>query len=127
MRELERKQKVKRRLYSTPALLVLTFITFLFIRGTYIVFEKKADSGSYVKVLEAKAENLRTKQVELEANLQSIETPEGIEKEIKAKYNVAKEGEHVVILVDKNATPEDPGQEKKAWYEKFWDAIMARP
>jgi cell division protein FtsB len=105
--------------------MLMAFITFLFLRGTYIVFQKKVESAAYVSALSQKAEDLEKKRVELTANIASLETESGLEKEVKAKYNVAKEGEHVVILVDKsdeatNTAPEDP-----PWMKKFWNAIMS--
>jgi cell division protein FtsB len=125
MRELQQKQRMKRRLYSTPALVLLAFITFLFVRGTYVVLEKKSESARSVELLEAKAVALRQKQVELTDNIESLKTAEGIEKEVKEKYNVAKEGERVVILVDREATTTDNTAVSKPWWQKAWSAIMS--
>ncbi|MDB5194334.1 MAG: hypothetical protein JWN50_348 [Parcubacteria group bacterium] len=125
MRELQQKQKLKRRLYSTPALILLAFITFMFIRGTYIVFEKKVESAQYVKTLSDKEQALNKEQTDLTANIASLETESGLEKEVKAKYNVAKDGEHVVILVDQAATTTDTAPEHLPWYEKAWNVIMS--
>lgn len=125
MDELRKKQKLKKRLYSLPALILLAGITFLFIRGTYIVFEKKAESEQYVQALEKKSEDLQEEQAVLTQNIESLKTEEGIEKEVKEKYNVAKEGEHVVILVDRQATSTESASSSRAWYQKIWDAILS--
>jgi len=125
MDELRKKQKLKKRLYSAPSLAVLLLITFVFVRGTYIVFEKKAESAEYVAALEVKAESLREKQAELTQNIESLKTEEGLEKEVKEKYNVSKPGEKVVILVDPKATSTDEAPDSRAWYQKAWDAIIS--
>jgi cell division protein FtsB len=124
MRELQEKQKMRKRLYSTPVLILLVFVTVLFIRGTYIVFTKKASSATYVKALSIKTDALHKKQTELEANIASLKTESGLEKEVKEKYNVAKEGEHVVILIDKTASSTGDMEEKLPWYKKFWNVII---
>jgi cell division protein FtsB len=125
MRELQQKQRMKRRLYSTPALILLAFITFLFVRGTYVVLEKKSESARSVELLNEKAIALRQKQVELADNIEALKTSEGIEREVKEKYNVAKEGERVVILVDREATTTDNTAVSKPWWQKAWSAIMS--
>lgn len=125
MEELRRKQKLKKRLYSTPALVILVLITFIFIRGTYIVFTKKAESAQYVTALEAKETALKEEQSQLTQNIESLKTDAGLEKEVKEKYNVAKEGEHVVILVDKGSQATTTASSSRAWYQRFWDDIMS--
>jgi cell division protein FtsB len=125
MRELREKQQMKRRLYSWPSLILLIFITVLFLRGTYVVFQKKAESAAYVTSLSQKEEDLQKQQTELSANIEGLKTEEGLEKEVKAKYNVAKDGEHVVILVDENGNASDTEPENDSWIQKAWNAIMS--
>lgn len=90
-----------------------------------MVLEKRSESARSVELLELKAAALRSKQVELGSNIESLKTAEGIEKEIKEKYNVAKEGERVVILVDREATTTEDTETGKAWWHKAWSAIMS--
>lgn len=125
MDELRKKQKLKKRLYSWPALLVLGFITFIFVRGTVIVFEKKAESAQYVTALQQKADTLRTQETQLESNIAGLKTEAGLEKEVKEKYNVAKDGERVVILVDQKGGSSTDATDTRAWYERAWDAIIS--
>ncbi len=125
MDELRKKQKLKKRLYSWPALILLAAITFVFVRGTYIVFTKKAESEQYVQTLNSKAIALKAEESELKAEIASLGTSAGIEKEVKEKYNVAKEGEHVVILVDKPDTATSTALEGRPWWHRAWDAIIS--
>ena len=115
---------MKRRLYSVPALLVLLFVTVIFIRGTYVVFTKKAASAQYVESLSAQQVSLNQEETQLTANIASLKTESGLEKEVKEKYNVAKDGEHVVILVDSNASTSSDATSTLPWYKKMWNAII---
>lgn len=125
MRELQQRQKFKRRLYSTPALLALLVVTILIARGTYSVWQKKVSSQAYVTSLEAKVAELNTEEVDVTQNMASLGTESGIEKEVKEKYNVAKEGEHVVILVDPTPTTTQEVGPEKSWFRRAWSAIIS--
>lgn len=125
MEELRRKQKLKKRLYSWPALVLLVFITFIFVRGTYLVFQKKIESTRDVQALEAKKNSLDEEQAELTQNIASLKTDAGLEKEVKEKYNVALPGEHVVILVDPDSSSSATSTDGRAWYERLWSDILA--
>lgn len=124
MRELQQRQKFKRRLYSTPALVALAVITVFFIRGTYLVFQKKIESQKNVEILQAKVVELNRKQESLTANMEAIDTDAGFEKEVKSKYNVAKEGERVVILVDPKSATTSPDRDVRPWYKRVVDAVV---
>lgn len=124
MRELEQRQRRKRRLYSWPVLVLFLFVTFMFVRGTYGVFKKKFESQHDLQALEAQKQSLDAEQSELSNNIASLQTESGIEKEVKEKYNVAKPGEHVVILVDPEPTSTPEAATSTPWYRRFWNAIM---
>ena len=100
MQELRQRQIIKRRLYSTPSLVIFTIVALFLIHGTYGVVEKEIDSASKVKALNTSEQGLVNRQAELKNSIQSIQTDAGIDKEIKEKFNVSKTGEHVVVIVD---------------------------
>lgn len=124
MRELQQKQKAKQRLYSLPVLGALTVVLLLIMNGTYNVWKKKHESSLHVIELQTRVESLKARELELQANISRLQTDDGIDTEIKKKYSVSKEGEHVVVIVDpKTATTTIPIV-KKAWYQRLWDGII---
>lgn len=124
MRELQQRQRLKRRIYSVPVLIALAIIVVLFARGTYQVFQKRGDSALHVSSLEQKVLDLKEKEKRLGASISALYTPEGVEKEVKEKFNVSKEGEYVVILVDQNEATTTDKTSGIPWYKKLWSAIM---
>lgn len=54
----------------------------------------------------------------LEENLSRIQTDEGLEFEIRKKFNVARAGESVAIIVDEESTPSDSAISPSFW-QKF--------
>ncbi len=56
------------------------------------------DTNKELKALEERKEILHK-------NLSRIKTTKGIEMELRKKFDVAKEGEHVIVVIDKEVKP----------------------
>jgi cell division protein FtsB len=120
MKELQQKQKIKRRLYSLPALIALLVVTGFAVRGAYGVVMKGKESAQYVSDLRAKTAVLKEREVELKTQIARLETPEGVDTLIKEKFSVSKQGERVAVIVDRGskATSTEPIQ--VGWFKKLW-------
>ncbi len=124
MRELQRKQKIKKQMYSWPILLALFLVVLLTARGTYSVLKKKQDSELYVKNLQKQTLDLNNRQKELEKSVTYLKTEEGIDQEIKQRFNVERPGEHVVVIVDPKQIASTTTPENSAWWKSLWNAII---
>lgn len=124
MKELQRKQRIKRAMYSLPSLMFLIVIAFFLVRGAVGVLEKRAESARYVKELREEAQALTLRSQELEASIARLNTEEGVVEEIKEKYNVSLDGEHIAILVDDAPEPFSTDESKDEWYERWWGVIL---
>lgn len=124
MRELQQKQKLKSRMYSIPALLLLALVVILIGKGTFGVIEKEQQSAADVNELKAKIATLTTEQLNMTDDIASLNTQAGVDEEIKEKFNVSAPGEHVAILVDSTNSGTSTATSTKAWYERAWDAII---
>lgn len=123
MRELQQKQRLKQKLYSTPALAVLLIVTLLIIRGAYGVIMKERESAGYVTNLENKVMALSDRQTELKSDITRLQTEEGIDTEIKTRFSVAKTGEHVVVIVDPRGEASSTESESTHWYARLWQSF----
>lgn len=126
MRELENRQKFKRRLYSLPALMALLAITVLLVKGAYSIMLTERESSREAKLLALDVATLAEREKVLEEAIQKLETEEGIEEEIKSKYNVAREGERVAVIVDRPSNIATTTQEEKSWFKRMWTAIIGK-
>jgi cell division protein FtsB len=126
MRELEHRQKMKRRLYSYPALGALVIMAIALGRGAYLMMEKERESSREAAALEANVLTLSSREAELKQEIEKLETPSGIEEEIKSKFNVAREGESVAIIVDPKALEATTTPEEESWFKRFLGGIISR-
>lgn len=124
MRELRQKQIIKHRLYSLPSLIIFGLITIFLIHGAYGVVKKGIESKSKINLLNEKKGNLLERQGELKDSIDSIQTEEGIDKEIKEKFSVSKEGEKVVVIIDPKPIATSTEEKVTPWYKKLWEGII---
>jgi cell division protein FtsB len=124
MRELQRKQKLKKILYSLPMLALLAAFTAFLAKGAFGIMKIERRSAERVGSLEAEALVLDNRRRELNGEIERLKTDEGIMEEIREKFSVARDGEHVAIIVEEKTR----GGEKAAedsWYKRFWNAIIS--
>ncbi len=124
MKELQQKQKLKRKLYSTPALIALLVITIFAIRGAYGVVVKDRESQRYVDNLKAKITLLSARESELKVQIARLGTDEGIDTLIKEKFSVSKEGEKVAVILDRDDKSTSTSQVELNWLQKLWRGFL---
>lgn len=111
-------------MYSLPVLFVLLVLAVLSFRGAYVMMAKEKESLAKTKELSAKYERLKVREGELSLEFERLKTMPGIEEEIKSKFNVAKVGEMVAVIVDEENKVPTTTSEKVSWWKRFWGGII---
>lgn len=124
MKELQRKQKIRRIIYSIPLLVVLFLVTFFLAKGAVGVINKEWKSSMYSRDLAEKAESLVLREQALKGNIARLQTEEGIKNEIRERFSVTEEGEYVAIFVNDKGVSSSTDKSSSPWYKRFWTAIM---
>ncbi|MDO8590340.1 MAG: hypothetical protein Q7R69_03700 [bacterium] len=124
MKELQRKQKIRRVIYSIPSLVILSVIAFFLAKGAVGVINKERVSAAYSKNLAARAEDLVLREQELKGDIARLETEEGIKDEIRERFSVTEEGEYVAIIVNERGVSSSTDKSALPWYKRFWLVIM---
>jgi cell division protein FtsB len=124
MKELQRKQKIRQIMYSTPALVTLLVLTFFIARGALKIMSKERESATQTKALEVKATVLASRENKLKDGIERLKTEEGVKEEIKERYSVTQEGEHVAVIVDSRENSNSTSTMSLPWYKRFWAAII---
>lgn len=89
--------------WHSPIALVVLFCLFLLFGYNVInLIEKERDTVSKKELILEKIDNLKERETSLSSSISKLETEEGIEEIIREKYQVAKSGEKMVIIVDED-------------------------
>ncbi|MFA6094922.1 MAG: hypothetical protein WC757_03495 [Candidatus Paceibacterota bacterium] len=104
MDEYKNKKRTKRFIYSIPAILVLVLLCGLLVRATWGMYIRASQSEEEAFKASSELFDLKQREVSLRNSIERLKTDSGIEAEIREKYNVAREGEHVVVLTGGTGT-----------------------
>ncbi len=100
MREFQAKRKRKKKMYSTPSIICLSIILALVAKGTFGVYAKFLESKQALAASVREQTTLEKQKAELNQKISRLKTKEGVEEEIRSRYQVVKPGEKVFMLVD---------------------------
>lgn len=121
MREFQDRQRLQKKMFSKTALVVLFVILIAVGQGTYKVYQKKNDSQqSLDRVLKQKQE-LEARTEKLKIDDARLRTPEGVEAEIRSKFDVSKQDEGVVVIVEKASTTAPV--ENGGFVQRVWNSV----
>jgi cell division protein FtsB len=104
MLDFQQKRKVRHFLYNRSTLIVLGIAVLVVMHSTWVVYQKQRESQQQLAVSQKRVSELSSRDAELRDQIGRIQTTSGVEAEIRAKFNVAKENEQVVVLVDDTAS-----------------------
>lgn len=123
MREFQEKHRIKRKIYSKTALFILLCILVLTARGVLNVYAKEKESRKDLEQVQKQEALLATRAVDMQEHSDHIRTSAGVEAEIRSKFDVAKEGEGVIVLVDKPLPVVVP-QETNV-IKRWWNSVVS--
>jgi hypothetical protein len=122
MASFGKKKKFTEYLYSRPSIALLAVIIVFLSIAVFQRFTVERQMALRKLEIEAQRQELMERKALLENRVDYLSGDRGIEEEIRKHFDVAKEGEQVVIIVDKEVPPVSETKkepEKKPWY-KFW-------
>jgi flagellar biosynthesis/type III secretory pathway M-ring protein FliF/YscJ len=117
-----KKKKLTEYLYSKPSIFVLGVIAVFMAFAVFTRFSVEREMAARKLETEAQRQELMERKALLEERVEYLSGDRGIEEEIRKHFDVAKEGEQVVIIVDKEEeeqTVPELLEEVKPWYQ-FW-------
>lgn len=131
MFDFHEKRKIRNVVYSKASIGLVLLLTAVLSFSVYERFTVEGEMAEKREIKERELEELRHRSALLEAKVEHLKNDRGIEEELRSRFDVAKEGEQVVILLDeseeqKRAVQGPPGanveQEKKSFFSmfKFW-------
>ena len=132
MFDFHEKRKIRSILYSKIVVGLLFMGAALLSVSVYNRYTVAEDMKAKLDARYTELEQLKSRAAVLESKVQYLEDERGIEEELRNRFDVAKEGEQVIILVDEKnkdqerdrsmpntATPDEP--ESVFHFLKFWE------
>ena len=124
MRALRNSQRLKRIFYSGPALLLLLMLAFLVLRATWSAYQKETASVAALKETENEWQRLNERNLKLTGSIKRLQTPRGLEEEIREKFSVAREGEKMAVVVGGDNQSEEKKSADKSFFERVLDVLL---
>lgn len=109
-----------RRLFYSKFSILLLFIVFIsIVFSTVGVYRKSREAAQKNDEVKSKLDKLRAKKDYFDSEVARLKTNAGIEEELRDKFQIAKPGEEVLIIVDdaRNNNEETNPVKSKSW---FW-------
>ena len=103
MREFQEKRKFKKIIYSGWLQIILGVILLALIFSTVKVYKKSRISSGKSQEIKEEMAKLEKRNAELGAEAARLESESGKEGEIRKRFDVAKPGEKILVIVDKNS------------------------
>lgn len=122
MASFGKKKKFTEYLYSKPSIFILLIVCIFLATAVYARFTIERSMIERKVEAEKERQMLLERKAELEERVEYLSGERGIEEEIRTHFDVAKDGEQVVIIVDKEeeTVVAPPVKEtEKPWYQ-FW-------
>ena len=120
MLDFVQKRKVRHIMYHKGTLIVLGLLVLLVLHSTWVIFQKKQESERLKNAALANVTELQTRDESLQAQIDRLQTPQGVEEEVRSKFNVAKDNEQMVVVVPNSDQDSSTTSEKTGFWAKIW-------
>lgn len=81
-------------------IIVLGLVLGLFVKSAYASFNKKKTADLEKEKYQEKLIDLKNKKENLENKINHLKTERGIEEELRKRFNVTKEGEKIIKIIE---------------------------
>ena len=122
MSQFQKQSYKKKIMYSPITLVVLAIVLVIVLYGVIGIIPKYRNAIAEKNAVLKKQAVLEERQNHLNEELNKLKTPEGFEEDIREKLNVIKDGEQVIVVVDKPVKASD--QKTVPPKQTFWSKLM---
>lgn len=107
------------------AIVALALLCVVLGRGAWGIYQKNRLAGENKDATQQRLAEIEERQKTVEAKLAKIKTKQGLEEEIRQALPVAKEGEHLIVIVDEEKTIGGEGKTTATTTKSgFWTALL---
>jgi len=125
MREFQEKRKFNKLIHSGWLQIFLGIVLLALIFPTVKVYKKSRLSADKSKEIKEEMAGLEKRNAELAAEAARLESESGREGEIRKRFDVAKPGEKIIVIVDKNSEDVkiNGAENKGGFFSRTWQWV----
>lgn len=120
MSDFYEQRRIKHFLYSWPFIILLGVILVIFFRAAWGAYLDERETQIVKQQRVVYLDELKDREASIQTEIDRLNTSRGVEEEIRQKFEVAKEGEGVIVIVD---APEDLGSSAEKPPRGFFQVI----
>ncbi len=121
MLDSQQKRKIRFVAYHKVTLVILFIVVLLFAHSVWNVYQKKRQSEMMKSISLKAAEELRLQDQDLKSKIERLNTTSGVEEEIRSKFNVVKESEKMVVVVEDQNSSVSTTSSMVGFWQKIWN------
>lgn len=121
MFDFQQKKKIRKVIYSKTFLVVMLVFIVILAKATYEIYQKERLSSENLSETQKEYDGLKSRETMLNSEISKLKTDTGIEEEIRSKFDVAKPGETVVVVVGNDSSSTDDQSDQN---EGFWQSFL---
>jgi len=110
-------------IYTLPVVIILFGLVFLVGKASWNTYGKMQESSERRAQAEAELDDVLSRYDELQKKVDYLETDKGVEEEIRTKFNVAREGEKVFVIVG-DEKEIDTTDVERGFFSGLWHKIF---
>ena len=116
------KRKLKKVLYSRPTLVVLIIVILFLLNGVWNIYQKEKSTDIKKDITKEEFDAILEREAVLTKEINRLSTERGKEQEIRKKFNVARVGEEVVVIIDAPISDDGKNEdEEKGFWQRIFD------
>ena len=120
--QYSKKRSVRERIMSSKVTLILLLvIAAMLVNAVFNMYGRYQEAKTRADRARAEIATLESRKKELSDDLARLGTPRGTEEELRKRFNVAADGEEVIVVVNKRATTSDNDTARK---ESIWQKVL---
>ena len=124
MEDSQRKRQIKRFLLRLAFLILILLIPFI-LKGVWDSYGDFSDIKQETERLGNEVEELRQRNEDLKTEVEHLQTERGLEEEVRSRFNVAKEGENLIIIMEEdNNELESLDIEQDGFWQRVKDFLI---
>ncbi len=120
MFDFQQKKKMRDFFYSPIVVGVVALIALYAVYSTWSIYHKLSETERDAERVQLEVLALEARSQKLDADIQSLETSSGVEKQIRSKFGVAKPGEELAVIVQGSGFSSGVDIAPRSWWRRMF-------